>query len=63
MKAKQVTVTVLPDGSVEIEGHGFVGPDCEKYLKVFEDALGVVKERKKKPEWNQKQVRTQGVGA
>jgi len=60
---KQIKITVNEDGSVEMEGQGFVGPQCEKFMKVYEEALGgAVKDRKKKPEYFRRETKTQKVG-
>lgn len=60
---KQIKMTINEDGSLEMEGEGFTGPSCEKFMKVYEDALGgAVKERKKKPEYFRREVRTTNVG-
>lgn len=48
---KQVIITVNPDGTVKVDGKGFVGAECDKAMKAFEDALGQETSRKKKPEW------------
>lgn len=37
----RIEVTVKLDGSIEIEGKGFSGPDCFKATKFLEEALGV----------------------
>ena len=36
-----ITVTVSPEGDVEIEGSAFQGSSCEQATKALEDALGV----------------------
>ena len=50
MKKKQIVITFTALGEVQIEGKGFAGTECEKFTKAFEDALGVVTDRQKKPE-------------
>lgn len=47
--AKEVIITVKPDGSVEIEAAGYAGRECLKATNPFEDALGVITKRKPKP--------------
>lgn len=54
--SKRITIDVAADGSVKIEGHGFVGAECDKAIKAFEDALGVTEKRQNKPEYNQRTV-------
>jgi Protein of unknown function (DUF2997) len=41
---------------VKIEAVGFKGKGCEAATKAIEEALGIVKDRKKKPEYNQQVV-------
>ena len=57
---KYVTVTVELDGTVKAEAHGFKGPACLKALACL-DGLGTVIERKKKPEFDQKEETCQRV--
>ena len=60
---KQITIDVLPDGTVSIEAAGFRGNACEKATKAIEEALGgKVQQRKKKPEFWQQNVGSQHVG-
>lgn len=54
MTGKQITIDFLPDGSIEMDGQGFKGVECDKAMAVFEKALGVVKTRKNKPEYQQR---------
>lgn len=56
---KSITIEVAANGEVTIEGHGFKGADCEKATKAMEEALGVAKNRKKKPDYYQHEVKTQ----
>jgi hypothetical protein len=44
---------------------GFKGPDCEKATAFLEEALGVVGQKTKKPEYHQRSTRTnqQKLGA
>lgn len=37
--AKQVHVTITPEGNVTIEGKGFVGKECDKATAAIEQAL------------------------
>lgn len=46
---KEIIITVKPDGSTVIEAAGYTGRDCLKATKPFEDALGVITQRKLKP--------------
>lgn len=45
--SKTVTVVLRPDGTVEISGEGFVGPECLEATAALEAALGVVVEEQK----------------
>lgn len=45
---KYVDYVIDEDGNVEIEANGFTDGACREATKAFEDALGVVKERKMK---------------
>lgn len=49
-KEKEVTVTFKTDGTIEVEGHGFVGKACEKATAFIEKLLGTVRWRKTKPD-------------
>ncbi len=56
---KHITIEVSPEGNVKIEGHEFKGAECERATKAFEEALGAVADKKKKPEFHQTIVKTQ----
>lgn len=60
----QVTVTISPDGGIEVEAHGTVGKDCEALTRAFEQGLGATTGDRKKPEWNRdaKQPNSQPAG-
>lgn len=45
---------VSPIGDISIDAVGFKGPDCEKATKFLEEALGVVGQKIKKPEYHQR---------
>lgn len=51
-----IEVIVAPTGEIQIDAVGFKGADCEKATRFLEEALGVVSNRVKKPEYHQ--VRT-----
>ncbi len=53
---KQIEITVSPTGEIEIDAIGFKGSDCEQATKFLEDALGVVAQKHKKPEFHQQNV-------
>ncbi len=48
---RTIEVTIDPEGIVSVEATGFRGNACEKATKEIEEALGLQKNRKKKPEY------------
>jgi hypothetical protein len=50
---KQIEVVIDTDGEIKIDAVGFSGPDCAKATKFLEQALGTVKDTRKKPEFAQ----------
>lgn len=59
-----IEVIVAPSGEIQIEAVGFKGADCERATRFLEEALGVVGNRVKKPEYHQARTakRQQRVG-
>jgi len=51
-----INVDIAPDGAVSIDAVGFSGPDCEQATKFLEDALGVVEQKQRKPEYHQRRT-------
>ncbi len=51
--ATEIILDFAPDGEVKIEGNGFQGKGCDEAMSHFEKALGVVSNRKNKPEYFQ----------
>lgn len=49
--SQEIIVRIHPDGRVEMEVVGVQGPSCEELLKPFEELLGVVQEKTRKPEY------------
>lgn len=49
---RTVEVIVAPSGEIQIDAVGFTGADCEKATRFLEEALGVVSNRAKKPEYH-----------
>ena len=47
-----IEVIVSPKGDISIDAVGFKGADCEKATHFLEEALGVVGDRVKKPEYH-----------
>ena len=62
--SKAIEVIVAPDGSISIDAVGFLGTDCEKATAFLEDALGVVVDRQRKPEYHSRRTvnRKQRIG-
>lgn len=54
----EITIDIAPDGSVKVEGHGFVGDSCKAETADIEKALGAVEKTTKKPEYH----RTKAIG-
>lgn len=52
---KSIQVLIDETGAVEIEAIGFKGNACEKATAGLEKALGVVRNKKKKPEFHQEE--------
>ena len=46
-----IEVIVSPSGEIQIDALGFKGADCERATRYLEEALGVVNDRVKKPEY------------
>ncbi|MDB6025141.1 MAG: hypothetical protein JWM68_1364 [Verrucomicrobiales bacterium] len=51
---KTVEIIISPGGEIQIDAVGFNGPDCERATRYLEEALGVVGNRVKKPEHQQR---------
>lgn len=51
---KTIEVIVGTSGEIKIDSIGFKGPDCEKATKFLEEAMGVVGQKIKKPEYHQR---------
>ena len=49
-----IEVIVSPTGDIQIDAVGFKGADCEHATKFLEEALGVVQQKQKKPEYHQR---------
>jgi hypothetical protein len=54
---RTIEIIIAPTGEIQIDAVGFKGPDCEKATKFLEEALGVVKQKTKKPEYHQRNTR------
>jgi hypothetical protein len=62
---RTVEIIIGTTGEIQIDAVGFKGPDCEQATKFLEEALGVVGQKIKKPEYYQRSTRTnqQKLGA
>ena len=62
---RTIEVTVSPRGEILIDAIGFKGADCEKATRFLEEALGVVGQKQKKPEYHQGRhtAQTQKLGS
>ena len=62
---RAIEVIVSPTGEIKIDAVGFKGADCEQATRFLEEALGVVNQRAKKPEYHQSRTakRQQRLGA
>lgn len=49
---KTIEVIISPNGQIQIDALGFKGADCERATRYLEEALGVVNNRVKKPEYH-----------
>jgi hypothetical protein len=49
---RTINVIVSPAGDISIDAVGFQSADCERATKALEEALGVVDNRVKKPEYH-----------
>ena len=51
---RTIEIIIGTTGEIQIDAVGFKGPDCEKPTKFLEEALGVVGQKIKKPEYHQR---------
>jgi hypothetical protein len=49
---RRIEITIDPAGAVKIEAVEFRGPDCEKSTRFLEAALGLARDRRRKPEFH-----------
>ena len=62
---RTIEILVSPIGDIQIDAVGFKGADCERATRFLEEALGVISNRVKKPEYHAtaKPRNTQQLGA
>lgn len=53
---KQIVIDIDPEGNCSMEGEGFVGPECAKFLSEVEEVLGTVESQTDKPEYRQRRI-------
>jgi hypothetical protein len=58
MNNRTIEIIIRTTGEIQIDAVGFKGPDCEKATAFLEEALGVVGQKTKKPEYHQHGART-----
>ena len=51
--SEEIILDFLEDGQIKMEGKGFQGKSCDEAMAHFEKSLGVVSNRKNKPEYYQ----------
>ena len=49
---RTIELVISPSGDLKLDAIGFKGPDCEKATSFLEKALGEIKQRDHKPEYN-----------
>ena len=49
---RTIEIIIGTTAEIQIDAVGFKGPDCEKATRFLEEALGVVNNRTKKPEYH-----------
>jgi len=54
---KTIEIIVSPTGEIQIDAKGFKGADCEQATQFLEEALGVVGQKTRKPEFHQRNIR------
>jgi hypothetical protein len=50
---RSIEIIIAPDGALTIDAVGFKGADCDQATQFLEQALGVSKARRRKPEYHQ----------
>lgn len=56
MSKKKIVIEFDEEGNPTLDGEGFVGPECSKFLSEIQQALGAVTTRKQKPEYAQRRA-------
>jgi len=53
--SRSIEIIVSPHGDISIDAVNFKGADCEAATQFLEEALGTAGDRKRKPEYHQRQ--------
>ena len=53
--SRSIEIIVAPTGEIRIDAVNFKGADCEQATRFLEEALGQAGDRKRKPEYHQRQ--------
>ena len=53
MQSKQIVIEINQNGDASIDGQGFSGIECKKFLGEIEQSLGISVKRCQKPEYRQ----------
>ena len=48
---RTIELVIGPTGELQLDAVGFKGPDCEKATAFLEKALGAIRRRNRKPEY------------
>ena len=56
---RSIEIIVSPHGDISIDAVNFKGADCEAATRFLEEALGTAGDRKRKPEYHQRQTTRQ----
>lgn len=46
---RAIEIIIDPQGGLQIEAVNFRGPDCEQATRFLEEALGTIRQRRRKP--------------
>ena len=57
--SRSIEIIVSPRGDISIDAVNFQGADCEAATRFLEEALGTAGDRKRKPEYHQRQTTRQ----
>ena len=57
--SRSIEIIVSPHGDISIDAVNFKGADCEAATRFLEEALGTAGDRKRKPEYHQRQTTRQ----